>query len=156
VTGTRGTPVERVIAALKAHGSRIQPCGAGWKAQCPAPDHDDREPSLSVGQGDKGAVLNCQVGCSTEADILPALGLVAADLFDKPFEHEPEHVIEYRYTDEDGNLLFVKVRRPGKKFLIKRPDGHGGWAWGIGDDTRRVLYHLPEVVSAIHDGRTIW
>ena len=42
--------------------------------------HDDRTPSLSIGNGAKGVVLKCHAGCSTEA-ITAALGLKLADLF---------------------------------------------------------------------------
>jgi hypothetical protein len=36
--------------------------GSGWAARCPA--HDDREPSLSIRDGDNGKVLiRCHAGC---------------------------------------------------------------------------------------------
>lgn len=55
----------------------------------------------------------------------------------------------YDYTDENGTLLFQVVRRPGHKFLQRRPDRSAadGWNWKLGD-TRRVLYHLPELIAA--------
>lgn len=128
-------------------------------AQCPAEGHDDRTPSLSVGQGDTGAVLCCQRGCDTEAAILPALSLAARDLFDQPGtkrEALPFRVVtEYKYTAEDGELLFVKERREPKDFRCKRPDGAGGWTWKLGT-TRRVLYRLPDVLAAIREGRTVY
>jgi hypothetical protein len=57
-------------------------------------------------------------------------------------------VAVYDYTDENGELLFAKVRYQPKSFAVKRPDGHGGWIWGLGPDTRRVLYRLPRIVAA--------
>ena len=80
----------------------------------------------------------------------------AADLFDEPREHGGgagnQVAAEYRYTDEHGQLLFVKERRVPKDFRLKRPDGRGGWARGLGD-TRRVLYNLPAVLAAVAAGR---
>jgi hypothetical protein len=44
----------------KALGGRR--AGDGWMARCPA--HDDREPSLSIRQGEDGKVLvRCDAGC---------------------------------------------------------------------------------------------
>ncbi|MBA3688917.1 MAG: hypothetical protein H0W81_08835 [Chloroflexi bacterium] len=59
--------------------SGVRPSGTGFVALCPA--HDDRNPSLSVSEGDDGRVLaNCHAGCSPE-DVVAALGLTMADLF---------------------------------------------------------------------------
>lgn len=52
----------------------------------------------------------------------------------------------YDYNDEDGNLLFQVVRKPGKKFRQRRPDGNGGWIWNV-KGVRRVLYRLPELLA---------
>jgi hypothetical protein len=53
----------------------------------------------------------------------------------------------YDYTDEHGALLYQVVRFADHQFRQRRPDGKGGWIWKLGD-TRRVLYHLPELVAA--------
>jgi hypothetical protein len=74
------SPYERVIAALKARGSRRS--GGNWT--CPA--HDDRTPSLSVTDSvdqDTGyptVLVHCHAGCGI-GDVLDALGLEASDLF---------------------------------------------------------------------------
>lgn len=52
-----------------------------WMGHCPA--HQDRSPSLSIRQGDKGALVCCMAGCRTEA-VLQALGLRLRDLFHGP------------------------------------------------------------------------
>ena len=76
--------VERVLTALRSHGSSVEQRGTDtFMAQCPAEGHDDRKASLSVAQGDVGAVVCCQVGCDTRA-VLAALGLGWPDLFDRP------------------------------------------------------------------------
>jgi hypothetical protein len=51
-----------------------------------------------------------------------------------------------RYTDEFGALLYEVVRFEPKDFRQRRPDGLGGWIWNL-DDTRRVLYRLPELIE---------
>lgn len=152
----RGEALRRVEEALENHGSR-QDGSSMW--QCPAQDHDDRKASLSVGQGDKGVVVCCQAGCDLGEEILPALGLTWPDLFDNPHragDRLPRRVVgEYRYTDENGELLFVKVRYEPKDFAVRRPDGNGGWIYKLGS-VRRVLYRLPEVLAAVRDGRRVF
>lgn len=141
----------RVTLALDQHGSKGR--GSAW--QCPA--HEDRAPSLSVRKGNTGVILKCHAGCHTE-DVVAALGLTMADLFDEPLEQHvrPQVVAEYPYVDEHGEVLMV-VRRlePGydgerKTFRQFRPDGKPGVS-GI----RRVPYCLPEVREAAAAGGTI-
>ena len=53
-----------------------------WQARCPA--HEDRSPSLRITELADGRVLmHDYAGCATE-DVLAAIGLTLADLFDKP------------------------------------------------------------------------
>jgi len=69
----------------------------------------------------------------------------------------------YDYKDEEGRLLFQVVRFRGKKFRQRRPDGSGGWVWGL-KDVRRVLYRLPDlkgkktvyVVEGEKDADRLW
>lgn len=56
-------------------------------------------------------------------------------------------VATYDYLDESGTLLYQVVRFAPKSFRQRRPDGHGGWLWKLGD-TRRVLYHLDRLLEA--------
>jgi putative DNA primase/helicase len=128
--------------------------GTGRNGTWPCPAHDDRNPSLSVSQGNEGVVLYCHAGCTTE-DVVAALGLTMADLFDTPKSNASDIVATYDYTDENGTLLFQVVRFTGKKFRQRRPDGQGGWIWKLGD-TRRVLYRLPKVIKGVADGATIF
>jgi len=60
----------------------------------------------------------------------------------------------YDYHDERGELLFQVLRRPGKRFVQRRPDGAGGWVWKL-DGVRRVPYRLPELVAA-DSTKTVW
>jgi len=55
---------------------RRAPCG--FIALCPA--HDDRHPSLSIKEGERGILLKCWTGCSLD-EICRALGIQTRDLF---------------------------------------------------------------------------
>jgi hypothetical protein len=61
----------------------------------------------------------------------------------------------YDYRDETGALVMQVVRKTGKRFLQRKPDGAGGWIWKIGD-VRRVPYRLPELIAAVGSGETIY
>lgn len=124
--------------------SRLQGVKGGhgqWTARCPA--HDDRQNSLSVGEGSDGRVLlRCHAGCDVEK-IAAALGLTASDLFpDKPGgaldwtdtipakkKGRAPVVATYNYTDADGKLLAQKQRRADKSFSWRRPDDRHGWIY---------------------------
>ncbi len=56
----------------------VKQSGRGIMARCPA--HDDRNPSLSVREGDRALLIRCWAGCAT-ADIVAAMGLQLSDLF---------------------------------------------------------------------------
>lgn len=60
-------------------------------------------------------------------------------------DSSPESTYDYR--DENGDLLYQVCRYPSKKFLQRRPNRSGGWAWDL-RGVRRVLYRLPELVVA--------
>lgn len=145
---------DRVLEALQSRGCAVR----GNSAQCPA--HEDRAPSLSIGQrkDGNGVVLYCHAGCAPE-DVVTALGLTMQDLFDEQMEkrERPQVVAEYPYVDEQGEVLYV-VRRlePGydgerKTFRQFRPDGTAG-VKGV----RRVPYCLPEVVAGAQADATIF
>ena len=70
-------PVGLVLDRLEG----VRKSGAGWIAKCPA--HEDRSPSLSVKEGQRGVMLHCHAGCSFAA-IVEALGLKQSDTFYEP------------------------------------------------------------------------
>lgn len=61
-----------------------------WIARCPA--HEDRSPSLSIREIDDRVLIHDHGGCAT-AEVLGALGLGLADLYDRPLSHHarPSH-----------------------------------------------------------------
>lgn len=158
------------------------------KGYCPA--HKDKTPSFSIDRGADGRILmKCHTGCTIDA-ICAAIPCDKADLFPpKQPQAKPKYNIEraYYYKDENGNLRFQVVRQrladPAKfpneslkKFIQRRPDGAGGWIYGLsageyaqnksGDwykpnsktpptaprkdfgETQRVPYRLPELLAS--------
>jgi hypothetical protein len=64
----------------------------------------------------------------------------------------------YPYTDENNVLLFEVVRFDTtdreERFRQRRPDGKGGWIWGL-KGVRRVLFRLPQLIAAVKAGARI-
>jgi len=56
-------------------------------------------------------------------------------------------IATYDYRDETGKLLYQVVRYAPKDFRQRRPDDKGDWIYNL-EGVRRVLYRLPELVSA--------
>jgi hypothetical protein len=80
-----GPAFNRVIAALGKAGRGARVYSGGATAHCPGPGHwrGDVHPSLRVGWSKDCALVYCMAGCNTE-DVLAAIGLTLADLFDQP------------------------------------------------------------------------
>jgi hypothetical protein len=73
--------LKRVLDAVSPRGDGLKKSRSGWEARCPA--HEDREASLSIGEGQDGRVLlNCHAGCDHKS-IVAALGLEERDLFNR-------------------------------------------------------------------------
>lgn len=56
-------------------------------------------------------------------------------------------VVVYSYVDAVNDLVYQVLRRPGKRFVVRRPDGQGGWVTNA-KGVARVLYRLPELLAA--------
>lgn len=159
------TPLQVVLSILKDGGRAVTQSGEGYAARCPA--HNDRSPSLSVSEGDDGRVLlHCHAGCEAGA-VVAALGLTMADLYPPRDGHATGNgrtrptgsraptprrfVATYPYHDASGELLYEVVRYEPKDFRPRRPDpaARDGWAYSYGD-TPRVLYRLPDILTADH------
>jgi 5S rRNA maturation endonuclease (ribonuclease M5) len=146
-------PIEDLLGRLKGvePAFHANPDGP-WQAYCPA--HDDRHKrSLSIAVKPNRFLLHCFAGCKVIDQIVPALQLRPADLFNlngqPPAKHERGDrriVATYDYQDERGTLLYQVVRFEPKDFRPRRPDGTGGWIWDL-KDVRRVVYRLPELAE---------
>lgn len=100
---TTSAAFDRVLDALRSHGRQVRQDGNGQAmAQCPA--HDDNNPSLRVTAMEGRALIHCHAGCAT-LDVLAALGLTMADLFDD------SRGVTYEY--QDGRRVH---RTPHKQF----------------------------------------
>lgn len=132
------TASARILDALSARDGRPRQSGGSWSAQCPA--HEDRNPSLTVRQIEGMALVRChrEPPCET-ADVLGALGLALADLYDEP------RGASYPYTDRLGRLTRTVHRSPDKRFTQ------------TGDTAAQpLLYRLPQVVAAVQAGTTVY
>ncbi len=66
--------VEDLLDRLQA----VRRSGRGYIARCPA--HDDRSPSLSIREGERGLLVKCWTGCTLN-EITSALSIKVRDLF---------------------------------------------------------------------------
>jgi hypothetical protein len=146
------SPAENFLSKLE----NVQQSAKGWTAKCPA--HDDRNPSLSISEGEGGrALVRCFAGCKTE-DVCKAVGLSTADLMpqtSKASRSKPpqprktgpgELVATYEYRDELGNLLFQVQRFEPKTFRQRQPGPNGTWSPSV-KGVRVVPYRLPELLA---------
>jgi hypothetical protein len=80
------TAYERILDQLRDQGKKVLVGTKEARAQCPSHESDKRhsKPLAIYDKRDKGrAKLVCFVGCNDVLDILPALGMTVADLFDE-------------------------------------------------------------------------
>lgn len=150
---TTATPIDLIESRLAAAGCDPRRRGDKLTSKCPA--HDDSSPSLSVAPGRKrDVVLTCFAGCAPDA-VLAALDMKWTDFSANGTNGPMREVATYDYVSLHGELLYQVVRYAPKTFRQRRPDGRGGWIWGLGD-VPRTLYRLPEVVAAARTGGDVF
>lgn len=144
------------VDGLKPSGDN---CVAG---RCPF--HEDSKPSLGVNL--TTGAWECFAGCGSGGAIdyhMRRTGLkfkeALLDLGDSLGLERPtgpqrdDRAMTYPYRDRQGSLLYEAVRKPGKRFAQRRPDGKGGWAWNL-KGVEKVLYSLPDLVA--RTGETVY
>jgi putative DNA primase/helicase len=105
--------------ALERHGCAPRGREDQYMALCP--EHDDREPSLSVGTGDDGRVLvNCFAGCATER-IVERIGLRMRDLFPLDLGDSGRRLRTARREDFTGDAraivnMLAAAQRSGERW----------------------------------------
>jgi 5S rRNA maturation endonuclease (ribonuclease M5)/transcriptional regulator len=131
-------------------GYKPKRSGKGYSARCPCRSHDDQKASLSIAETYEGKILmHCHAGCNFEA-IRQELNIALNSSKIKD-DHSPnEH---YYYHNEKMNILYRKVKTPSKSFYFEKFQNET-WMPGL-EGVRRVIYHLPEVISAISDNKVI-
>lgn len=144
----------RADVEAAVHARQPIPIGGGEiRFLCIA--HEDHNPSARW-NSEKGT-WHCDV-CGAGGgyvDLAKRLGLnLNGHGGGKPKGGKGKVVAQYAYVDEEGDLLFQVVRFEPKDFRQRKPDGNGGWVWSL-KGTRRVLYHLPEVLRAVGEKRFI-
>jgi predicted P-loop ATPase len=134
-----------VTAAKIAAALRGRRTGKEWRCLCPA--HDDHDPSLSITERNGKVLLTCRAGCEQSA-VIEALKKRGLWLNAANGTNGSQHFLAfYDYQDEDGKVLYQVCRTSDKSFPLRRPDGNGGWNWGLGA-VRRVPYRLPELIAS--------
>lgn len=128
---------ERLLDRLREDGKRVVEHSGRTKAQCPA--HADRNPSLSIRQIEGSVLLHCHGGCHVD-DVLAALGMGKADLFDDP------KGARYDYLDATGRDIVRTVTRSPEKAFRQAVREMGTVS----------LFRLPQVVEAVSRGQTIY
>jgi putative DNA primase/helicase len=146
---------KRAYFEARLSGQKLPQIGRQGMVRCPF--HEDKNASLSV-DPEKG-IWKCHAGCGQGGVIdfekrysscggQIAFGNVSeiCGIPNRPiFGSQPEAV--YKYTDEDGKLLFEKLRYPGKRFSQRAPTSDGKWIYNL-NYIRKPLYNLPQVVTA--------
>jgi hypothetical protein len=145
---------EKYLQGIKKIG------GDEYKARCPFPAHEDKNPSLTFndrnggyychGCGKKGGLFHFYGkinGLDTRNDFGKILRDIAND-FDIPWQERKSRVVKaYDYVDLQGNLLFQVCRMDPKDFRQRQPNGKGGWIWNL-KGIQPVMYRLPALQSA--------
>lgn len=116
---------------------------------CKCPCHDDNHASLHLTAGDNGRILvYCHAGCSYDV-LVKALGLSRENV---PSQKWIEKI--YPYVDADGKKRYeaIRYRLPdgGKDFRQRQGVG----IWNL-DGIEPLPYHLPQLLTAIQDNRTV-
>lgn len=139
-------------------GKPAKPSGEGHSAHCPA--HEDGDPSLTISEGTDGTLLlYCHANCKF-SEICAALNIEQSDLFpakdrQPTYSSYPSGTKVYPYKDEQGNLLFKKLRLPGKDFRLQGYDKQGKETNNI-TGCRKVLYQLPTLLRGISQNKKIY
>ena len=160
------------IAKALGNAKRV---GKGWLASCPLPTHGqghgDKNPSLSISDGEDGKPLfKCHSGCDQhqlfhairDYGLLPEIEKRDPLASIKPLPALQAPVLEHEwvYVDEDGEPLFVKQRfktqsAKGKDYRQARINKDGSRSYSLGD-CRIVPYRFPELLNAKTAGRAIY
>ncbi|MBL8226969.1 MAG: AAA family ATPase [Bryobacterales bacterium] len=127
-----------------------------WRGPCPV--HQGARPNFAVNAQSGHSI--CHSACGKGWDIIGLEQAISGKAFvdakqavfallgrPAPSWNERDIEASYDYVSAEGKLLYQVVRRAGKRFSQRRPDGNGGWVWGLGGVTP-VPFRLPSLVAA--------
>jgi|GEM_PF-327565 len=141
---TTGTPADALLPRLES----VRETGPGqWLARCPA--HDDDSPSLSIRQTDDRLLLYCFAGCPA-SDVVAAVGLSLAELFDRPLEHQ-RRPMRNRERQRHGQALDAlrAIRHESLIVLVAAHRMAGGFGIG-GDDLDRLHTAHQRILATVN------
>lgn len=93
-----------------------------WSAKCPA--HDDKSPSLSVMEGEKGILVRCFAGCSL-TDITQKLSVQVKELFFDGLSADPQQRREAkRQRAQEQAARYVTHQTEGRRLDALREAEH--------------------------------
>lgn len=142
-----------IISVLQDYGLEFRRKGKELVAKCCF--HDDSNPSLRVNiekqlwrcdPCDLGGSVIDFVMAKEKVEFKEAMARLCKKLSHPPSVTKKE-VCSYDYCDENGAVLFQKVRYEPKSFSQRHKNSDGQWVYGM-DGVRRVLYRLPDVLTA--------
>jgi len=135
---------------------KINTSGREWRMACPVHNGTD----LNFVVDPQSGLAICHSQCGRGWDIIALemeihhkeFGSAKDDVFRiigrpiVPFEEKNLEAV-YDYVDETGKTLYQVLRYHGKEFKQRKPDGRGGYHYGLGD-VRRVPYRLDKIINA--------
>ncbi len=163
---TRNSTPPAGIEGLLSRLDGVKSTGAdSWIAQCPA--HKDKSPSLSVRTTDDKVLVHCHAGC-TAADIVAAVGLTLADLYNEalPAQARRELAIQANRRDLEAAVdheLLILAQTLGQRVADRQiprdrmppewvPMPPGRWEREI-QAVRRLMRLLPRAYGRELAGR---
>lgn len=136
---------------------------------CRCPAHEDDKSSLKIDDKQGGGLLvKCFAGCD-QGEVIDAMKAIGAwpdtkatrspppaSNTSKPAKKKLGRIVsEYSYVSAEGELLFQALRYEPKDFRQRKPKPGGGWAYNL-KDVQLVPFQLPELISAIENGRYVF
>ncbi|TSD99963.1 hypothetical protein FOS14_09015 [Skermania sp. ID1734] len=132
----RRTAFERLLDAFRCNGLAVIEHSA-TRASAQAPGHSSADRSVSILDVGGKVVMHCHAGENT-ADVLAAIGLTMADMFDNRRD------LTYRYPDAAWAKRKAPQQRNSKKSFEQSASPRGGLLYRQDRITDAVTVHLVE------------
>lgn len=148
------TQIHDKLEAFLERLEKVRRNGTGYIARCPA--HEDDEPSLSVGQGERWIVYHCFAGCDRD-EIRRKLGIDWADLVldDLPPSERKPRRRDWRAIELESYACAARLQHEPK--ALERLRFGRGWAAKalerlmVGWDGSRLTLPVRSADLKLHD-----